>query len=177
MVNPSPSAKPSAANRFDVEPTEKRTMADPNLPTDDAIAEPEVGTLVTYVTALVVRSANASTVVEVPEWEIDVLNEMHGSESVITQGTRDVLYPHNAAEAMQYLRNKYTTREQEDVIKRLYPRLRDFAKSTGLPYRAGDEATNQVPASSVIYHTPEARTSSATKQRGAGSATSGKTAA
>lgn len=135
----------SAASRYD----------NPSNATDEAELERDAtetteGTRVEFVKALISMHTNTSTVVDVPEWELDILREIHGPESVKVLSSREVIYPHTAAEAMQYLKNKYKTREQEDHIKTIYPRLRDFAKSTGLPFQAGDDAKSNVQSSSVI---------------------------
>jgi hypothetical protein len=138
---------------------------------DDEIA-PEYSTEIEYIEALVTMKPGSSTVVDVPEWEIDVLREIHGPESVKVLNSHFIDYPHNAAIAFQYLRNKYKTREQEDVIKQLFPRLKDFAKSTGLPYKALDEASATTQQSHVVVNEPLKRERS-TKQRAAGSGASG----
>lgn len=165
----------SAANRFDPDQSDETTQA-ATQQTDAKDASATEGTMVEYVTALVSMHTNTSTLVEVPEWEIDILREIHGPESIKVESVREVSYPYTAWMAMQYLKNKYSTREQADAIKAIYPRLRDFARSTGLPYVAGDDAKSQVQASSVIFHdnpnTAAAKTA-ALKQSAAGSGTSG----
>lgn len=175
MSNPSPSATKSAANRFDPSNKTSEPKAAETNHLDDGFAPEEEGTIVELATVLIVMKTTTSTVVDVWEWELDVLREIHGAESIIVQSVRDALYPHSAAEAMQYLRNKYSTREQDDIIKQIYPRLRDFAKSTGLPYQAGDEGSMRSQASSVIVRepTPVVRKTASTKHGTAGSGARG----
>jgi hypothetical protein len=178
---PKPSTK-SAANRFKqaasgqspepLSPPVAEAVAQAAPIDDDGDFEPEFSTEVEYVRALVTMKPGSSVVVDVPEWEIDVLRQMHGHEAIRVEQVHYVDYPHNASVAFQYLKNKYKTREQEDIIDRLYPRLRDFAKSTGLPYQAGDEGGSQMQKSEVIDNTP-LRTERKTKQGAAGSGARG----
>lgn len=181
MANISPSNK-SAANRYDaskdntdVSAAAQREVANQAKPMAGAIAHDgaaQKATMVEFVTCLVLQGTHTSTVTEVPEWELDVLREIHGPESIVVRSGREVPYPYSAWEAMQYMKNKFRLREDEDVIKRIYPRLKDFAKSTGLPYKAGDDAKSQVQASSVIIHD-----AGAFEQGAAGSGAGGSAAA
>jgi hypothetical protein len=157
-----PSAKTSAAKNFKTAASGvPPKLAEEPIPAQAAVIDEDedneafggVTTEVEYVQALVTMKPGSSVIVDVPEWELDVLREIHGPEAVQYRASHFVDYPYNAAQALQYLKNKYKAREQEDIIKRLYPRVRDFAKSTGLPYRPEDEANSQMQKSEVINNT------------------------
>lgn len=181
-----PSQAKSAANRFEpataaekAEFDQRKAVANQARPveSDDEGGEPTETTTVTYVTGVVAMSTSTTASFDVPEWELDVLQEIHGAEAVKVTGQHDVEYPYSAAQAFQYMKNKYKTREGEDLINRVYRRLKDFAKSTGLPYRAGDEGGSAQQASMVIIHDTGSAAKAQTKQGAAGSGAGGKAAA
>lgn len=165
---PTPSVKTSAANRFEPATAAEEAEFNPKAKAAKNFtqADDDAGTEVQFVTGIVMMSTSASASFDVPEWEVEVLQEIHGAEAVKVTGSHTVNYPYNAAQAMQYLKNKYSTREQGDHIKAIYPRLAAFAKATGLPYRAGDETTGG-----------RAQSLNLTKQDAAGSGVGGSAAA
>lgn len=179
-----PSTK-SAANRFEPAAAEKAALSEKPSPSkavatkepffdpDAEDAPAELSTEVQYVRALVTMKPGTSVVVDVPFWEIEVLGAIHGPESVQVQQRHYLDYPYNAAKALVYLKNKYKTKEQEDVISDLYPRLKDFARETGLPYEVGDEGVVRNQQSQVIINEPLRTKPRATKQGAAGSGASG----
>lgn len=132
-------------------------------------------TTVEYVKALVMLKGQNSVTVDVPEWEIQVLAEIHGDDGVMELSRYEKGYPYSAAQAMQYLRNKYRTREQADVVKIIWPSLKRFAQQFGLPYQKGDETAFRSEASIAIYH-DQGLEAQATKQGAAGSGASGRAA-
>lgn len=185
-----PSQTKSAANRFEpATSAEKAALSDkpssakavatkaPVIEDEDDDTQSEYSTEVQFVRALVTMKPGTSVVVDVPFWEIEVLGAIHGPESVQVQQRHYLDYPYNAAKALIYLKNKYKTKEQEDVISDLYPRLKDFARETGLPYEVGDEGIVRNQQSQVIINEPLRTKPRATTQSTAGSGASGSAAA
>jgi len=107
---------------------------------------------------LILRGHTTSIPVTVYGYEVPVLQEIHGDESVLVTETRDVPVPEglNAAQAYTLLETRYAQKDGEDAIRHVYRTVQSLAKESGLPYQRGDEDKVKYNQASVIVHAPVA---------------------
>jgi hypothetical protein len=187
----SPSPTKSAANRPEPVTAQQRkdyaqdratsvaNQAKPMPTTSEAVptkpaapsAATTIGTMVDYVKVRLLLSTSMQVTDEVPEWEVPVLQNIHGEQSVVVLSSRKRSYPYNAAQALQYMKNKYAKAMKDgDPVKDAYKTAKVLAKETGLPYSPGDEAAAKFTGAQTIFHDED-------EQGAAGSGASGKAAA
>lgn len=77
--------------------------------------------------------------VAVPEYEVAVLQEIHGELSVreVSEGEIDMPEGLTAATAYAQLQAKYSGHGKE--VRQVYPNVRALARLSGLPYVKGDD--------------------------------------
>lgn len=108
------------------------------------------------VLATVDISATLKPAVTVFEYELPVLDAIHGSENetVLTiVSSKDVdVGDLNAAEAFNTLLRKYPA--YQDVVRSVYRNAKVLARETGLPYEQGDDTTAKPMESQFVVHEP-----------------------
>ena len=79
------------------------------------------------------RSNNEKVVAEVPEYEIPVLQALHG-EFNVTKGEHlfDDDRPSEAAAILEALKRKYNNKNTGDVVSTVYRNADDLAKAAGI---------------------------------------------
>lgn len=79
------------------------------------------------------RSNNEKVVAEAPEYEIPVLQELHG-EFNVTKGEHlfDDDRPSEAAAILEALKRKYNNKSTGDVVTAVYRNADELAKSAGI---------------------------------------------
>lgn len=120
-----------------------------------AVAGPTLESCV--VTILRGHTTNIATTVWA--FEVPVLEEIHGEQSVLVVSSKDVPAPENfgAADAYAQLERKYSQHKGE--VKHVYRNVQRLAKESGLPYKPGDEDTIKHEQASVIVHNADGTTS------------------
>lgn len=102
------------------------------------------------VVAVIDRDATVKLPVTVFEYELPVLEAIHGEESVSVHSSKEVRIPDgfNAAEAYNALLRKYP--QHHDTVKSVYPRAATLARSAGLSYAQGDDEAAKGEQASII---------------------------
>ena len=79
------------------------------------------------------RSNNEKVVAEVPEYEIPVLQALHG-EYQVAKGEHlfDDARPSSAAEILEALKRKYNNKNTGDVVSVVYRNADELAKTAGI---------------------------------------------
>ena len=79
------------------------------------------------------RSNNEKVVAEVPEYEIPVLQALHG-EFNVTKGEHlfDDDHPSEAAAILEALKRKYNNKNTGDVVSQVYRNADELAKAAGI---------------------------------------------
>lgn len=87
----------------------------------------------------VVEREHIGIPVAVPEYEVAVLQEIHGELSVreVSEGEIDMPEGLTAATAYAQLQAKYSGHNKE--VRQVYPNVRALARLSGLPYAVGDD--------------------------------------
>ena len=95
---------------------------------------------------------------EVWDWEIPVLQELHGEQSVqvVSSRTRPIPEDFTAVDAYAQLERKYNTDAGKQAIRFVYRSVQALAKASGLPYQNGDENTVKYQEAQVIVRDPDA---------------------
>lgn len=77
--------------------------------------------------------------VAVPEYEVAVLQEIHGEQSVreVSEGEIDMPEGLTAATAYAQLQARYAGHNKD--VRQVYPNVRALARLSGLPYAVGDD--------------------------------------
>ena len=111
-------------------------------------------------TILIDRGVTLQVPVTAPEYEIAVLEQIHGEEFIIrvSEATQDA-EELTADEAFNTLRSKYS----KDAVDPVFKNLKAFAKASGLPLAAGDATPEKDVQSSQIVHTAEPKAKKAVK--------------
>lgn len=107
------------------------------------------------VVAVIDRDATVRLPVTVFEYELPVLEAIHGEENVSVHSSREVRIPDgfNAAEAYNALLRKYP--QHHDAVKSVYPRAASLARNSGLSYAAADEQAAKGEQASIITRDDE----------------------
>lgn len=102
------------------------------------------------VVAVIDRDATVKLPVTVFEYELPVLEAIHGEESVSVHSSKEVRIPDgfNAAEAYNALLRKYP--QHHDAVRSVYPRAATLARSAGLSYAQGDDEAAKGEQASII---------------------------
>jgi hypothetical protein len=90
------------------------------------------------------------------EYEVAVLEELHGEQSVTVVSDKDVPLPDNfdAVDAYTQLERKYKTPKGADAIRFVYRNVQALAKASGLPYAKGDEDTVKYQQAVQVFNDP-----------------------
>lgn len=79
------------------------------------------------------RSNNEKVIAEVPEYEIPVLQAMHGEFQVIKgEHLYDDERPAQAAEILEALKRKYNNKNTGDIVSPVYRNAEELAKAAGI---------------------------------------------
>lgn len=80
------------------------------------------------------RSNNTKIVVEVPEYEVPVLQQLHGEFSVVKaeESSFEEERPADAAQILEALRRKYNSPNTPDVVGPVYRNADELAKAAGI---------------------------------------------
>lgn len=113
---------------------------------------------------LISRDSTVTIPVTCFEYELPVLEEIHGEENVTIDSQEDVeVDAFNAAEAYQQLQAKYP--QHLEAIRIVYRSPKALAKETGLAYEDGDDNKVRKQSATVVHHDkkPAATKKAATK--------------
>jgi hypothetical protein len=111
---------------------------------------------ITYVVALVNRVNGEKTPVTVPEYEVPILERIHGDQSIEILKEFERPSDLNASQAHAQLMSKYSQNHAD--VKTEYPRPSQLAKASGLPHSVGDDQRAKLQASLEIDHSePDGR--------------------
>jgi hypothetical protein len=94
-------------------------------------------TRITRVQGLINREAGVSIPFDVPDYELPVLEELHGAASIVVHSETDDDVDFNAAEAHASLMKKYN--QHTDVVRGVFRDARSLARESGLPLSKYDE--------------------------------------
>lgn len=80
------------------------------------------------------RSNNAKIVVEVPEYEVPVLQQLHGEFNVVKadEAKFEEERPADAASVLEALKRKYNNQNTGDVVSVVYRNADELAKAAGI---------------------------------------------
>lgn len=94
---------------------------------------------ITQLVVLVDGAPGVTTPTTIFEYELPVLEAVHGEEMVHVHSEREVDVPEgfSAVQAHSQLLAKYPAKYHDDV-KRVYPTAKSLARASGLDYKAGD---------------------------------------
>jgi hypothetical protein len=101
-------------------------------------------------TVLIDRDATVRIPTTVYEYELPVLEEIHGEQSVSVVDSRDVSVDITAADAYAQLMRKYP--QHTEAVKVIYRNPKALARESGLPYAVGDDEAARFQQSSVVIH-------------------------
>lgn len=103
---------------------------------------------------VLIQQRGGSATVDVPEWEIPVLEQIWGDEAVTILGERQEFWKLTASETMAMMENKYKQKDEEgrNPVSLQYPNVREFAKQSGLPYTPGDSKRNRNNEAAIVDH-------------------------
>ena len=107
-------------------------MSDNTKPADAPVADNGMTSFPIY-EVTVERSNNEKVVAEVPEYEIPVLQALHG-EFNVTKGEHifDDERPSEAAAILEALKRKYNNKNTGDVVTPVYRNADELAKAAGI---------------------------------------------
>lgn len=107
-------------------------------------AEPKPAERIALLVVLVQGAAGVTTPTTVYEYELPVLEAIHGEENVFVHSEKDVDVPAGltASQAHAQMLSKYPPKLHDDV-KRVYPTARSLSRASGLVYNRGDNAVGR----------------------------------
>lgn len=107
-------------------------MSDNTKPAAEPVADNGMTSFPIYAVT-VERSNNEKVVAEVPEYEIPVLQALHG-EFNVTKGEHifDDDRPSEAAAILEALKRKYNNKNTGDVVSQVYRNADELAKAAGI---------------------------------------------
>lgn len=107
-------------------------MSDNTKPAAEPVADNGMTSFPIYAVT-VERSNNEKVVAEVPEYEIPVLQALHG-EFNVTKGEHvfDDDRPSEAAAILEALKRKYNNKNTGDVVSVVYRNAEELAKAAGI---------------------------------------------
>lgn len=106
---------------------------------------------ITFVDVIIDRDATVKIPVSVPEYEVPILEAIHGEANIFVQPDSDhevEVDELTAAEAWNTLQSKYS--QNAGAVKEVFRSVKNFAKESGLPYKTGDEEAAKAQQSQVI---------------------------
>ena len=100
------------------------------------------------------RAPSVTIADSVFEYEVAVLEEIHGEQSVQVVSTKSVPVPEDfgAADAFAQLLRKYSDEPGKAAVYFVYRNVAALSKTSGLPYSKGDEADIKYEQASIIVH-------------------------
>jgi hypothetical protein len=109
---------------------------------------------ITLLVVSVDRGHGTSPSTTIPEYELAVLEAIHGDDGPVqVVSEREGTTTMNAAQAHAAMLNKYN--QNKDDVKAVYPRPSKLAKVSGLPYQDGDDAAAKYQTAQFIDHSQE----------------------
>lgn len=103
---------------------------------------------------LVQRAPTVAIPCTVFEYEVAVLEEIHGEQDVTVSSTKAVPVPAgmNAATAYAQLKRKYNDDKGQEAIRFVYRNVQALSKASGLSYSPGDEDAIKFEESTIVVH-------------------------
>lgn len=102
-------------------------------------------------TVLINRDPTVTIPVQFFEYELPVIEEIHGELSVSVASSKDVTVPaFSAADAYAQLLRKYA--QHPEAVKAIYRNPKALAKESGLSYESGDDQSTRYQQSEVVVH-------------------------